>query len=39
MAGNALSFVAMLLLTFSGLLPLTGPGTVFLLISAVVVAV
>ncbi|MEV5596810.1 hypothetical protein [Streptomyces sp. NPDC052496] len=37
-AGNALSFLAMLLLTFSGLLPLTGLGTVFLVTGAVVVA-
>ncbi|MFI2239652.1 hypothetical protein [Streptomyces chrestomyceticus] len=38
-AGNALSFVAMLLLAFSGLLPLTGLGIVFLAVGAVVVAV
>ncbi|WP_030023804.1 hypothetical protein [Streptomyces monomycini] len=37
--GNSLSFVAMLLLAVSGLLPLTGLGSVFLLIGAVVVAV
>lgn len=37
--GNALSSVAMLLLAFSGLLPLTGLGTVFLVGGAVVVAV
>ncbi|MEU7149770.1 hypothetical protein [Streptomyces sp. NPDC045470] len=38
-AGNTLSFVAMLLLTSSGLLPLTALGTVFLAVGAVVVAV
>ncbi|MFD7664567.1 hypothetical protein [Streptomyces sp. NPDC059788] len=38
-AGNALSCVAMLVLAFSGLLPLTGLGSVFLAIGAVVVAV
>ncbi|MFH8408340.1 hypothetical protein ACH4FX_26600 [Streptomyces sp. NPDC018019] len=37
--GNALSCVAMLLLTFSGLIPLTGLGTAFMVIGAVVVAV
>ncbi|MEU7228337.1 hypothetical protein [Streptomyces chrestomyceticus] len=38
-AGNALSCVAMLLLAFSGLLPLTGLGIAFLAVGAVVVAV
>ncbi|WP_246080597.1 hypothetical protein [Nonomuraea mesophila] len=38
-AGNALSCVALLLLAFSGLIPLTGLGVAFLLAGALVVAV
>lgn len=38
-AGNALSGAALLVLAFSGLLPLTGLGVAFLLSGAVVVAV
>ncbi|MFC7745150.1 hypothetical protein ACFQXA_36085 [Nocardiopsis composta] len=38
-AGNALSGAALLVLAFSGLLPLTGLGLAFLLSGAVVVAV
>ncbi|GAA2382616.1 hypothetical protein GCM10010420_00690 [Streptomyces glaucosporus] len=38
-AGNALSCAALLILTFSGALPLTGPGTAFMLTGAAVVAV
>ncbi|MEU8780813.1 hypothetical protein [Streptomyces sp. NPDC048637] len=38
-AANALACVALLLLTFTGVLPLTGLGTAFLLVGALVVAV
>ncbi|SHF13285.1 hypothetical protein [Streptoalloteichus hindustanus] len=38
-AGNALSCVAMLVLTFSGLIPLTGPGIAFMLVGALVVGI
>lgn len=37
-AGNALSFVALVALTFSNLIPLTGFGIVFFLSGALVVA-
>ncbi|MFJ9553877.1 hypothetical protein ACIRPH_08670 [Nocardiopsis sp. NPDC101807] len=37
--GNALSCVALVVLVFTGAVPLTGPGTAFLLSGAVVVAV
>ncbi|MEO3806591.1 hypothetical protein [Nonomuraea sp. B1E8] len=38
-AGNTLSCVALLVLAFSGLIPLTGLGVAFLLAGALVVAV
>ncbi|MDP9865393.1 MULTISPECIES: hypothetical protein [Streptosporangium] len=38
-AGNALSCVALLLLTFADVIPLTGPGVAFMLVGALVVAV